>query len=202
MLWEQREQEIISDLCALCLIHSNLIYLKRGTSVIIQTVRTWLSLNYFWTERLKMCTSYTLYFAHKHVSAPKCIKINTNCRIMDSPFLFILQQQRHYGKVTVAISSKCFRFVIVPINYDLTHWGRETHICVSKLTIIGSDNGLSPGRHQAIIWTNARILPLGTNFSEISINIRTFSFKKSHFNMSSGKWRPFEDNSQGSIPIP
>ena len=36
--------------------------------------------------------------------------------------------------------------------------------------IIGSDNGLSPGRHQAIIWTNTGILlirPLGTNFSEI-----------------------------------
>ena len=43
-----------------------------------------------------------------------------------------------------------------------------THICVSKLTNIGSDNGLSPGRRQAIIWTNAGILligPLGTNFS-------------------------------------
>ena len=33
----------------------------------------------------------------------------------------------------------------------LTHWGRVTHICVSELTIIGSDNGLSPGRSQAII---------------------------------------------------
>ena len=33
----------------------------------------------------------------------------------------------------------------------LTHWGRVTHICVSKLTIIGPDNGLSPGRRQAII---------------------------------------------------
>ena len=32
-----------------------------------------------------------------------------------------------------------------------THWGRVTHICISKLTIIGSDNGLSPGRRQAII---------------------------------------------------
>ena len=38
------------------------------------------------------------------------------------------------------------------------HWGRVAHICVSKLTIIGSDNGLSPGRRQAIVWTNARIL--------------------------------------------
>ena len=56
--------------------------------------------------------------------------------------------------------------------YDapLTHWGRVTHICVRKLTIIGSENGLSPDRRQAIIWTNAGILligPLGTNFSEI-----------------------------------
>ena len=76
----------------------------------------------------------------------------------------------------------------------LTHWGRVTHTCVSKLTIIGSDNDLSPGRRQAIIWTNAGFLlngPLGTNFSEILIEIHTFSFKKMHWKMSSGKWRPF-----------
>ena len=75
----------------------------------------------------------------------------------------------------------------------LTHWGRVTHICVGKLTIIGSDNGLSPGRRQAIIWNNAGLLliqPLGTNVSEISIGIQPFSFKKMHLNMSA-KWRPF-----------
>ena len=69
-----------------------------------------------------------------------------------------------------------------------------THICVSKRTIIGSDNGLSPSRRQAIIWNNAGLLliePLGTNVSEISIRIQTFSFKKLHLNMSSAKWRPF-----------
>ena len=33
----------------------------------------------------------------------------------------------------------------------LTHWGRVTHICVAKITIIVSDNGLSPERRQAII---------------------------------------------------
>ena len=78
-------------------------------------------------------------------------------------------------------------------SYLLTHWGRVTHICVSKLTIVVSDNGLSPGRRQAIIWTNAGILligPLGTNFSEILIGINTFSFKKMHLKMSSGKQRP------------
>ena len=75
-----------------------------------------------------------------------------------------------------------------------THWGRVTHICVGNLTIIGSDNGLSPIRRQAIIWTNAGILSighLGTNFSEILIEIHTFSFKKMHLKRSSGKWRPF-----------
>ena len=76
----------------------------------------------------------------------------------------------------------------------LTHWGRVTHICVSNLTIIVSDNGLSPGRRQAIIWTNAGILligHLGTNFNEILIGIQTFSFKKLHLKTSSAKWRPF-----------
>ena len=66
---------------------------------------------------------------------------------------------------------------------SLSHWGRMTHICVSKLTIIGSDNGLSPDRRQAIFWTNAGILligPLGTNFSEILIEIHAFTFKKMH----------------------
>ena len=76
----------------------------------------------------------------------------------------------------------------------LTHWGRVTHICVGKLTINDSDNGLSPGWRQAIIWTNAGILligPSGTNFNEILIGIQTFSFKKIHLKMSSAKWHPF-----------
>ena len=52
----------------------------------------------------------------------------------------------------------------------LTDWGWVTHI-----------------------WTNAGILligPLGTNFSEISIGIQTFSVTKMHLKMSSAKWRP------------
>ena len=77
---------------------------------------------------------------------------------------------------------------------SLTHWGRVTHICVNKLANIVSDNGLSPGRRQANIWTTAGILSiatLGTNFSEILIGIQIFSFKKMHLKMSSAKWRPF-----------
>ena len=91
---------------------------------------------------------------------------------------------------------KCFSSHLCSIHLSqvFTHWGRVTHICVSKLTIIGPDNGLSPDRRQAIIWTNAGILligPLGTNFSEISIEILTFSFKKMRLKLSSAKRRPF-----------
>ena len=68
------------------------------------------------------------------------------------------------------------------------------YTCISNLIIIGSGNGLSPDRWQAIIWTSAGILLiglLGTNFSKIFIEIHEFLFKKMHLKMSSGKWRPF-----------
>ena len=69
----------------------------------------------------------------------------------------------------------------------LTHWSRVMHICVDKLTFIGLDNGLSPSRRQAIIWTSTGILLiglLGTNFSEIVIEILTVSLKKMHLKVS------------------
>ena len=56
-----------------------------------------------------------------------------------------------------------------------------THIYVSNQTIIDSDNGLAPDRRQAIIWTNAGILligPLGTNFSEVLIEILKSFFQE------------------------
>ena len=88
----------------------------------------------------------------------------------------------------------------------LTHWGRVTHICVSDVTIIGSDNGFSPGRHQAIILTNAKLLlngSLGTHFSEILIEILSFSFKKMCLKVSPAKWRSccLSLNVLTSIPV-
>ena len=69
-----------------------------------------------------------------------------------------------------------------------------THLCVSKLAITGSDNGLSPGRRRAIIWTNALILLIRnweTKFSEILSEIRTSSFNKMRLKVSFAKWWPF-----------
>ena len=57
-----------------------------------------------------------------------------------------------------------------------------------------SDNGLSPRRRQAIIWINAEkllIRTIGAKLNEILSEIHTFSFKKMHLKMSSGKWRTF-----------
>ena len=53
-----------------------------------------------------------------------------------------------------------------------------------QTAIIDSDNGLSPTRRQAIIWPNAdlqSIGPWGINFNEISMEVRTFPFKKMRF---------------------
>ena len=72
----------------------------------------------------------------------------------------------------------------------LAHRSRMTHICVNKIIIIGSGNGLSSGQRQAIIWISAGILliwHLGINLIEIN----TFSFMKMHMKMSSEKWRIF-----------
>ena len=66
----------------------------------------------------------------------------------------------------------------------------EWHICLSKLNIIGSDNGLLPGQRQAIIWTNAGILligPLGTNFSKIDRNSNISIEENSFENVVCGK---------------
>ena len=59
---------------------------------------------------------------------------------------------------------------------------------------IGSNNGLSPIRRQAITYTNAGLLsmrPLGTGFSEILIKIQNFPLTKMHLKITSVKWRPF-----------
>ena len=79
--------------------------------------------------------------------------------------------------------------IIINLDNDFVE-----NVTIPHKTIIDSDNGLSPGRCRAIIWTDTGILligPLGTNVNEILIKIRTFSFKKMLLKMSSAKWRPF-----------
>ena len=106
------------------------------------------------------------------------------------PLMAPLTKRRLYGKHFHVMTSSCLVLLI--------YWGRVTHTCVSKLNTIGSDNGLSPGRRQAIIWSNAGILligPLRTKLNEILIEIYTFSFKKMHLKMSSGSGGHFVSTS-------
>ena len=63
-----------------------------------------------------------------------------------------------------------------------------------KINHIVSDNVLSPGRCRAIIWTITGMFSLElleTNFSEILIEIRAFSFKKKHLRLSPAELQPF-----------
>ena len=75
-----------------------------------------------------------------------------------------------YTSVVVVIMYSPFRDLL----QGVTQRGRVMHLCGSKLAIIYSNNDLSPGRRQTIIWTSARIFVIGlleTNFSEIFIEI-------------------------------
>ena len=83
-----------------------------------------------------------------------CTRLGLCCILL---WLNINQFQQYQSGVTSQGLGKNI-IDLVPAREPLTHWGWVTHICVSKLTIIGSDNGLVPGWCQVIIWTNAGIL--------------------------------------------
>ena len=124
---------------------------------------------------------YVLY--DKHTPMPACMHA-----------LMHAHKHTHIEHNLTGTDNRGWRKCVGLIIQALTHWGRVLHICVSKLIIIGSDNGLLPCWHQAIIWANAGILlisPLGTNSSEILIEMHTASFKKIHLKLASAKRRPF-----------
>ena len=79
--------------------------------------------------------------------------------------------------------------VILDPSACWVHWSPPSATSVN-LVSIGSGNGLSPVRWQAISWTNADLLsigPLGANLSEIQMEIHNFSFMKMHLKMLSAK---------------
>ena len=78
------------------------------------------------------------------------------CRAVVRDYLTPARQFRAHqnrGGWSLCSQSASWLFFSVGIRVCQHYWGR-VHICVRKLAIIGSDNGLSPGRRQAIIWTN------------------------------------------------
>ena len=147
----------------------------------LKWILTSTSITFLWKRTLKQSTT-NCETVYRRKKSPGTIERDKNRR------------QLFQNKIKTVGNPTCDTSHLTPRGNQLTHWDRVTHICIDNITIIGSDNGLSPGRRQAIIWTNAGILlirPLGTNFKEILIGNQTFSFKKIHLKMSSAKWWPF-----------
>ena len=109
-----------------------------------------------------------------------CLNVNI-CLDNENVQTYVTKQTSKNERLTFCTSVKSLR-------------PTDAYMWVSKLTIIVSNNSLSPGRRQAIIWTNAGILlirTLGTNSNDILSEIYTFSVKKMPLRMSSAKWRQF-----------
>ena len=81
----------------------------------------------------------------------KCFDTNGSLDYKNTPSIFLLI--RLFDNCICIQLGNC----VNNAKWLSTHWGQVTHICASKLTNIGSDNGLSPRHRQAIIWTNAGI---------------------------------------------
>ena len=99
------------------------------------------------------------------------------------------------------LNSNTIRYSFIDTWYTLFNSFRPSdHICVTKLTIIGSDNGLSPGRRRPIIWTNAGILldPMKKIQWHFNRNWNS-SLKKMHLKMSSEKCGHFASASMCEI---
>ena len=78
--------------------------------------------------------------------------------------------QGTYGDSSTVLYGTCSHVAPFLNWIDRTPWGRITHLCVSELTVIGSDNGSAP--------TNPEIL--GTNFSKNFSEVHAFSVEKIH----------------------
>ena len=79
---------------------------------------------------------------------------------------------------------------LYPATDSLTHWGRMTHICVSKLTIIGSDNWYRLAGVKRLSEPMLGYYQLDRS-KQTSVNSCIFQFRKLHLQLSSGNWRPF-----------
>ena len=84
------------------------------------------------------------------VNKPGLVKIMACCRTGDIMWTNVgVGYWRTYASIGLWVHN--FNAMYTCIN-------QVTYTCVNKLTIVGSDNGLSPGRRQAIIWTCAEYL--------------------------------------------
>ena len=80
------------------------------------------------------------------------------------------------------------------MQWDSHNHGNELEVLRNHQVSIGSDNGLSPIRRQAIVLSKAELLSirhLVTNCTEILIKTQNFSLAQMHLKRPSAIWRPF-----------
>ena len=94
----------------------------------------WMELHHCGAIAWRQCSQSCGVFK-SWISVPHC-PVQRKWRVLHNYDISMLEQ------VCVSFNGIAY---LMKVNFCLTHWGRVTHICVSKLTIIGSDNGLSPG---------------------------------------------------------
>ena len=106
-------------------------------------------------------------------------------------YFFFLSMCLYFSVIKyVSLNMYTSLLFIVYLIKAVTH----IYVCIGNLTIIGSDNGLSPGSCQAIIWTNVGILvnwTLRNKLQWILIEILIFWLKKMRLKVSSAKSWPF-----------
>ena len=119
----------------------------------------------------------------------------------EKPWIFSLLSSSLFSSLSSSSSSsslfKCQ-------NHMLHHWIDWRIYTLINLTLIGSDNGLSPVQRHAIMRNNVESLavgPLGENLNHIFFEIQNFHLRKTfysklkifiqekQFKMSSAKWR-------------
>ena len=108
-----------------------------------------------------------------------------NCRTIEKHLGFEIWCRLYWGFDGISIH-KANLLKFVPryrlhkkLAFDGVNSLRLSDTCMRQL--IGSDNGLSLGRRQAIVWANAGLFliwPVETKFSELLNHNHTFSFKK------------------------
>ena len=96
--------------------------------------------------------------------------------------LKIIQSHGNFLRLIIICPLRIWDFEFKVIDKSAPHVLRPRNAHMRQY-IIASDNGLSPGRRQVIIWTIAGILlnrPSRVNFNEILVEIHIFSFKEIH----------------------
>ena len=106
----------------------------------------------WWVTALLILDTWQFYL---YISVRVYIVVECHCHCLS--FFFILSQFEHINQINLFLEiQKYFLWKpMITAIYSNFVKGRMTEICVGKLTIPGSDNGLSHGRRQAINWTKS-----------------------------------------------